>query len=128
MSESSLFELVALIKAAKGDPSAIVDAVWEAGYRQPERTAAEAAQITIDTFLYCNFYCLPTSFWPRNYDSVLQNELRKRLGVKTANCWMRMPPLSPEASSVPDSARRPPMGEMVNLSNMWCHCRGLNVM
>lgn len=80
MSESSLFELIALIKAAKGNPSEIVDAVWEAGYRQPERTAAEAAQITIDTFLYCNFYCLPTGFWPRNYDSVLQNELMKSVG------------------------------------------------
>ncbi|MGL5965886.1 MAG: hypothetical protein ACRCZ6_01635 [Kluyvera sp.] len=80
MTESNLFELVKLIKSAAGDPSAMTDAIWEAGYRQPERTAAEAAQITIDTFLYCNFYCLPTGFWPRNYDSVLQNELMKAVG------------------------------------------------
>lgn len=77
MSESNLFELVALIKAAKSDPSAIVDALWEAGYRQPERSEKEAAKITIDTFFYCNSYDMPTEFWPRNYDSVLQNELMK---------------------------------------------------
>ncbi|ECA3872409.1 TPA: hypothetical protein G8R10_004403 [Salmonella enterica] len=87
MSESSLFELVALIKAAKSDPSAIVDAVWSAGYRQPERTAEEAAQITIYTFLYCNSYDMPTEFWPRNYDSVLQNELMKAVGGEDGDLW-----------------------------------------
>ena len=39
MTESNLFELVQLIKSAAGDPSAMTDAIWEAGYRQPERTA-----------------------------------------------------------------------------------------
>ena len=77
VTESNLFELVKLIKSAAGDPSAMTDAIWEAGYRQPERTAEEAAQITIDTFFYCNSYDMPTEFWPRNYDSVLQNELMK---------------------------------------------------
>ncbi|MCR1299892.1 hypothetical protein [Enterobacter kobei] len=77
MSESNLFELVALIKAAKSDPSAIVDALWEAGYRQPERSEKEAAKITIDTFFYCMAFDMPTDFWPRDYDSVLQNELMK---------------------------------------------------
>ena len=46
MSEYNLFELVALIKAAKSDPSAIVDALWEAGYRQPERSEKEAVSYT----------------------------------------------------------------------------------
>ncbi|ALR75806.1 MULTISPECIES: hypothetical protein [Enterobacteriaceae] len=77
MTESNLFELVQLIKSAAGDPSAMTDAIWEAGYRQPERTAREAAQITIDTFFYCNAYDMPTDFWPRDYNSVLQNELMK---------------------------------------------------
>lgn len=43
MSKVNVFELVTLIKAANGDPSAMTDAIWEAGYRQPERTAEEAA-------------------------------------------------------------------------------------
>ena len=77
MSESNLFELVQLIKSAAGDPSAMTDAIWEAGYRQPERTEEEAAKITIDTFFYCMAFDMPTEFWPRNYDSVLQNELMK---------------------------------------------------
>lgn len=87
MNESCLFELTALIKSVKGDPSAMTDAIWEAGYRQPERTAEEAAQITIDTILYCNSYDMPTDFWPRNYDSVLQNELMKAVGGEDGELW-----------------------------------------
>ncbi|MCL5501231.1 hypothetical protein M5Y49_21410 [Escherichia coli] len=77
MSKVNVFELVTLIKAANGDPSAMTDAIWEAGYRQPERTAEEAAKITISVFFYCNSLGMPTDFWPRDYDSVLQNELMK---------------------------------------------------
>jgi len=33
----------------------------------------------------------------------------------------------PKALSMLDSARRPPMDEMVNLNNVWFHCRGLDV-
>ncbi|MEF3198649.1 hypothetical protein J8984_22455 [Klebsiella quasipneumoniae subsp. similipneumoniae] len=73
-------ELVNLIKGANGDPSAMVEAIWEAGYRQPKRTAEQAAQITIATFFYCESFGMPTDFWPRNYDSVLQNELMKAIG------------------------------------------------
>lgn len=72
-----MFELAQIIRAAKGDPSAVVDAVWEAGYRQPERTAKEAAEITIETFFYCNSLGMPTDFWPDTYNSVLQNVLMK---------------------------------------------------
>jgi hypothetical protein len=50
VSKVNVFELVTLIKAANGDPSAMTDAIWEAGYRQPERTAEEAAKITISVF------------------------------------------------------------------------------
>lgn len=77
MTDTNVFALAQLVKSGKGDPSAVTDAIWEAGYRQPERTAEEAAQITIDTFFYCNSFGMPTDFWPRNYDSVLQNELMK---------------------------------------------------
>ncbi|MEN0581530.1 hypothetical protein AAIG39_21360 [Phytobacter palmae] len=77
MSKVNVFELLTLIKAANGDPSAMTDAIWEAGYRQPERTAEEAAKITISVFFYCNSLGMPKDFWPRDYDSVLQNELMK---------------------------------------------------
>ncbi|WKM71865.1 hypothetical protein Q2T70_26490 [Klebsiella oxytoca] len=80
MTDTNMFELVKLVKSANGDPSVMTDAIWEAGYRQPKRSAEQAAQITIDTFFYCDSYCMPTDFWPRNYDSVLQNELMKAIG------------------------------------------------
>jgi hypothetical protein len=81
MSTENIFELIALIKSANGDPSAVTDAVWEAGYRQPPRTEQEAAQIAIDVFFYCNSFDMPTEFWPRNYDDVLQNELMRAVLV-----------------------------------------------
>lgn len=77
MSQESIFELISLVKAENGDPSAVVDAVWEAGYRQPLRSEKEAAQITIDTFFYCNSFDMPTEFWTKEYDHVLCNELMK---------------------------------------------------
>lgn len=77
MTDTNVFTLAQLIKSGKGDPSAVTDAIWDAGYRQPERTAEEAAQITIDTFFFCNMFGMPTECWPRSYDSVLINELNK---------------------------------------------------
>lgn len=77
MSETNVFELAQIIKAAGYDPKKITDMIWVAGYRQPERTAEEAALITIDVFFLCNSFDMPTDFWPKTYDSVLQNELMK---------------------------------------------------
>lgn len=77
MNDSNVFELAQIIKNAGYDPNKITEMIWEAGYRQPERTAEEAALITIEVFFYCNSFDMPTNFWPRNYDSVLQNELMK---------------------------------------------------
>lgn len=77
LNQGYIFELTSLVKSAKGDPSAVVDLVWAAGYRQPPRSEQEAAQITIDTFLYCESLCMPSDFWPKDYDSVLCNELMK---------------------------------------------------
>ncbi|MDV2871375.1 hypothetical protein [Phytobacter diazotrophicus] len=82
MNETNVFELVKLIKAAKGDPSAITDAIWEAGYRQPERTAEEAAKITIDVFFHCNAFGISAEFWPDNYDSILLDQLMAAVGGK----------------------------------------------
>lgn len=77
MTDTNVFELAQIIKNAVYDPNKITDMIWETGYRQPERTAEEAALITIDVFFYCNSFDMPTEFWPRNYDSILQNELMK---------------------------------------------------
>lgn len=77
MTDTNVFTLAQLVKSGKGDPSAVTDAIWEAGYRQPERTAEEAAQVTIDTFFYCNMFGIPSEFWPQNYDNILSNELMK---------------------------------------------------
>ncbi len=88
MSQENIFELIALVKSANGDPSAVVDAVWAAGYRQPPRTEQEAAQITIDTFFYCNSFDMPTDFWPKDYDSVLQNELMKAALADYEECGL----------------------------------------
>jgi hypothetical protein len=77
MTDTNVFVLAQIIKVAGYDPSKINDMIWEAGYRQPERTAEEAALITIDVFFHCNSLDMPTDFWPQTYDSVLQNELMK---------------------------------------------------
>lgn len=79
MSQENMFELISLIKSANGDPAAITDAVWDAGYRQPPRTEQEAAQVTIDTFFYCAALDLPSELWPNSYDNVLCNELMKAI-------------------------------------------------
>lgn len=77
MTDTNVFTLAQLVKSGKGDPSAVTDAIWDAGYRQPARTAEEAAQITIDTFFYCESFSMPADLWPKTYDHVLQNELMK---------------------------------------------------
>lgn len=75
MTDNNVFGLAQLIVAAGDNPDDITDAIWAAGYRQPERTAAEAAELTIATFHYCMSYGMPEEFWPKNYDAVLINEL-----------------------------------------------------
>ncbi len=75
MTDTNILALAQIIKAAGADPSDVVDAIWEAGYRQPERTAAEAGELTIASFHYCMSYSMPEEVWPQIYDDVLTNEL-----------------------------------------------------
>lgn len=86
MTDKNIFALASIIKSGNGDPSAVTDAIWEAGYRQPERSAEEAAQITIDTFFYCESFDMPTDLWPRTYEHVLQNELMKAVLSEYEDC------------------------------------------
>jgi hypothetical protein len=77
MSNKKVFELMHLINATDGNPDEVVDAVWDAGYRKPERTASEAALLTIDAFFECDMFGIPAKYWPESWESVLQNELMK---------------------------------------------------
>jgi hypothetical protein len=86
MTDKNIFALASIIKSAGGDPSAVTDAIWEAGYRQPERSAEEAAQITIDTFFYCESFDMPTDLWPTTYEHVLQGELMKAVLARNEDC------------------------------------------
>lgn len=93
MTDTNIFALAQVIKAAGNDPSAVVDAVWAAGYRQPERSAEEAAKITIDTFYYCESFGMPTDFWPKTYDDVLQNEMMESVLAEDADHLFNVEPV-----------------------------------
>lgn len=86
MTDTNVFALAQIIKAANGDPSAVVDAVWEAGYRQPERTAQQAADLTLETIRYCQGYDMPDEMWPEKYEDVLTNELMKAVLADYEDC------------------------------------------
>lgn len=77
MNETNVFALAQIIKAAGGDPAAAVDAIWDAGYRQPDRTAQQAADLALETIRYCQGYDMPDEMWPEKYEDVLTNELMK---------------------------------------------------
>lgn len=42
MTDTNVFALAQIIKAAGSDPRNVTDVVWAAGYRKPERSAEEA--------------------------------------------------------------------------------------
>jgi len=77
MSKENIFDLIALINTTDGNPDSIVDAVWGAGYRKPERSANEAALLTIDVFFEFNAFSIPARYWPETWGSILKNELTK---------------------------------------------------
>ena len=77
MSKEKVFDLITLVNSSDGDADSIVDAVWSAGYRKPERSASDAALLTIDTFFECNAFGIPAKYWPESWESVMQNELMK---------------------------------------------------
>lgn len=86
MSDTEVFVLAQIVKSANGDPSGMVDAIWEAGYRQPERTAEEAASLTLATIRYCQDYDMPDELWPEKYEDVLTNELMKAVLADYEEC------------------------------------------
>ncbi|HDL6897165.1 TPA: hypothetical protein PXM15_004372 [Yersinia enterocolitica] len=74
--QQSILPLAYIIRLAWGDPGDITGAVWAADYRKPEKSAEEAALLTLD--LITNDYHgndIPCEYWPTTYDHVLSGEL-----------------------------------------------------
>ncbi|MDC9596505.1 hypothetical protein [Xenorhabdus anantnagensis] len=66
--------LTQIITSAWGDPSDITDAVWQAGYRKPERGEKEIAELVIDIMNGVPDE-VPYSARPRNLEDILSTEL-----------------------------------------------------
>ncbi|TDB42061.1 hypothetical protein [Photorhabdus luminescens] len=45
---NNLFHITQIVASVWGDPADMTDAIWQAGYRKPERTAGEIGLLTID--------------------------------------------------------------------------------
>ncbi|MBD2811912.1 hypothetical protein ID853_13690 [Xenorhabdus sp. Vera] len=68
------FHLTQIIASAWGDPSDITDAVWQDGYRKPERGEKEIAALTINIMEGVPDE-VPYSARPKNLDDILGEEL-----------------------------------------------------
>ncbi|WP_340618670.1 hypothetical protein [Xenorhabdus entomophaga] len=66
--------LTQIIASVWGDPADITDAVWQAGYRKPERGETEIAVLTIDVMNGIPDE-VPYSKRPRNLGDILTTEL-----------------------------------------------------
>ncbi len=80
MTNSNVFALAQIIKAAGTDPSDVTDAVWTAGYRKPVRNIEEAVALTLEIIAGFNGNNLPWEVWPKGYEAVLQCELNDYIG------------------------------------------------
>ncbi|MCG3462969.1 hypothetical protein L7G72_14155 [Xenorhabdus bovienii] len=68
------FHLTQIIASVWGDPSDITDAIWQAGYRKPERGEKEIAELIIDVMDGVPDQ-VPYSARPKNLDDILSTEL-----------------------------------------------------
>ncbi|MDE9460123.1 hypothetical protein [Xenorhabdus bovienii] len=68
------FHLTQIIASVWGDPSDITDAIWQAGYRKPERGEKEIAALTIDIMEGVPDI-VPYNLRPKNLDDILSWEL-----------------------------------------------------
>ncbi|KMJ44347.1 hypothetical protein AB204_14800 [Xenorhabdus khoisanae] len=71
---NNAFHLAQIIASVWGDPTDITDAVWQAGYRKPERGEKEIAVLTIDVMNGVPDEA-PYSARPKNLDDILSEEL-----------------------------------------------------
>lgn len=77
MTDTNVFALAQIIKAAGGDPGDITCAVWAAGYRKPEKSAEEAVLLAIDLISEDHGNDIPSEHWPETYGAVLSGELNR---------------------------------------------------
>ncbi|CAM3946137.1 hypothetical protein [Xenorhabdus thuongxuanensis] len=68
------FHLTQIIASVWGDPADITDAVWQAGYRKPERGEKEIAELIIDVMNGVPDE-VPYSERPRSLEDILTTEL-----------------------------------------------------
>ncbi|MDE9462495.1 hypothetical protein [Xenorhabdus bovienii] len=68
------FHLTQIIASVWGDPSDITDAIWQAGYRKPERGEKEIAALIIDVMNGVPDE-VPYSARPKSLDDILSEEL-----------------------------------------------------
>ncbi|PHM45611.1 hypothetical protein [Xenorhabdus miraniensis] len=68
------FHLTQIIASVWGDPADITHAIWQAGYRKPERKEAEIATLIIDIMDGVPDE-VPYSERPKNLDDILSTEL-----------------------------------------------------
>lgn len=76
--QQNILSLAYTVRLAWGDPGNITGTVWAAGYRKPEKSAKEAALLTLE--LITNDYHrndIPCEYWPTTYDHVLSGELNQ---------------------------------------------------
>ncbi|MEQ1962370.1 hypothetical protein ABLB69_04175 [Xenorhabdus khoisanae] len=71
---SNSCHLTQIIASVWGDPTDITDAVWQAGYRKPERGEKEIAVLIIDVMNGVPDE-VPYSARPKNLDDILTTEL-----------------------------------------------------
>lgn len=77
MTDTNIFALAQVIKAAGTDPGDVTDAVWAAGHRKPARTTSQAVALALDIVAGFEGNDLPWSVWPKDYDGILQSELNE---------------------------------------------------
>ncbi|MBI6547826.1 hypothetical protein [Xenorhabdus lircayensis] len=64
------FHLTQIIASAWSHPADITEAIWQAGYRKPERNAEEIATLTIEVM-----EGVPYQIKPKNLNNILTLEL-----------------------------------------------------
>ncbi|AOM39630.1 hypothetical protein [Xenorhabdus hominickii] len=71
---NNAFHLTQIIASVWGDPADITEAIWQAGYRKPERGEKAIAELTIDVMNGVPDEVL-YSERPKNLDDILTTEL-----------------------------------------------------
>jgi hypothetical protein len=78
------FHLTQIIASAWGDPADITNAIWNAGYRKPEREAEDIAILTIEIMEGIPDEA-PCSERPKNLNDILTMELNNIIFDATWN-------------------------------------------